>query len=299
MVLIHQLIEKTLCNLKSLTMKNEINPCLWFNGEAKEAAEFYSSVFDKTKIITDTPLIVEFKLAGIRFTCINGGPHFKPNPSISFYVICDTEQEIDGIWNKLIEQGTILMPLEKFEWSQKYGWVQDRYGFSWQLSLENAEGIKQKITPCLLFTGDQFGKAEEAIQLYTSIFSDSGIDSLVRYGIVEMPNNEMAIKHAQISLDKQKFMVLESNLTHDFSFNEAISLMVNCSNQDEIDYYWNLFTFGGEEGNGGWLKDRFGVSWQIVPTILGKLMTNPNKAENVIQSFRHMKKLEIEKLENA
>jgi len=141
-------------------MNNPIYPCLWFDGKAKEAAEFYCSVFKDSKIITDTPMVVQFELNGSRFMGLNGGPHFK--------------------------------------------------------------------------------------------------------------------------------------------FNEAVSLVVNCENQEEINYYWEKLTGeGGQESMCGWLKDKYGLSWQIVPSNMGKLMTDPARAQRVMPVLMQMKKLDIRKLEEA
>ena len=140
-------------------MTNQIYPCLWFDGQAKAAAEFYCSIFENSKITTDTSMVVLFELNGKKFMGLNGGPQFK--------------------------------------------------------------------------------------------------------------------------------------------FNEAISFVVDCETQEEIDYYWNKLTEGGEESQCGWLKDKFGVSWQIVPTILGKLMSDPTKSQRVIQAFMQMKKFDIAKLLSA
>ncbi|MFT3701976.1 MAG: VOC family protein [Agriterribacter sp.] len=140
-------------------MSKPIYPCLWFNGQAKEAATFYCSVFKNSKITTDTPMVVMFELNGSTFMGLNGGPHFK--------------------------------------------------------------------------------------------------------------------------------------------FNEAVSFVVNCDTQDEIDYYWNKLTEGGEESMCGWLKDKYGLSWQIIPSNLGKIMSDPTKAERVMKVIMGMRKLDMEKLLNA
>jgi predicted 3-demethylubiquinone-9 3-methyltransferase (glyoxalase superfamily) len=141
-------------------MNNPIYPCLWFDGKAKEAAEFYCSVFKDSRILTDTPMVVQFELNGSRFMGLNGGPHFK--------------------------------------------------------------------------------------------------------------------------------------------FNEAVSLVVNCETQEEIDYYWEKLTGeGGQESMCGWLKDKYGLSWQIVPSNMGKLMTDPARAQRVMPVLMQMKKLDIRKLEEA
>jgi predicted 3-demethylubiquinone-9 3-methyltransferase (glyoxalase superfamily) len=140
-------------------MTNQIFPCLWFDGQAKAAAEFYCSVFKNSKILADSPMVVTFELNGSKFMGLNGGPQFK--------------------------------------------------------------------------------------------------------------------------------------------FDEAVSFVVNCDTQDEIDYYWNKLTEGGQESMCGWLKDKFGVSWQIVPTIIAELMSEPARAERVMKAVMKMKKLDLETLKNA
>lgn len=140
-------------------MTKPIYPCLWFDGQARAAAEFYCSIFKNSKIMADTPMVVTFEINGSKFMGLNGGPHFK--------------------------------------------------------------------------------------------------------------------------------------------FNEAVSFVVDCETQDEIDYYWSKLTEGGQESMCGWLKDKFGVSWQIVPTVLGQLLSDPTRAERVSKAFMQMKKFDIEKLKQA
>jgi predicted 3-demethylubiquinone-9 3-methyltransferase (glyoxalase superfamily) len=276
-------------------MKNSIYPCLWFDGKAKEAAEFYCSIFDNSVVTNDNQMAVTFVSNGQKFMCLNGGPVFTFNPSISFFVVIETEKELDKAWNQLMEGGKVLMPLDKYEWSKKYGWVQDKYGVSWQLSFSTIGEVGQKFTPVLMFTGEQAGKAETALQFYTSVFDDSGVTGILRYTKDEN-DVEGTVKHAQFNLGKHVFMAMDSSYQHEFSFNEAISLVVDCENQNEIDYYWGKLTEGGEESQCGWLKDKFGISWQIVPKILGELMNDPVKSEKVVQAFLKMKKFEIDKL---
>jgi predicted 3-demethylubiquinone-9 3-methyltransferase (glyoxalase superfamily) len=279
-------------------MNNIIYPCLWFNGNAREVAEFYCSVFDNTAISSDNNMVVMVESAGQKFMCLNGGPEYSINPSISFYVACETEAETDRLWKVLLEGGSVMMPIDKYDWSTRYGWLQDRFGVNWQLAFGSIAEIGQKFTPVLMFTGKQNGRAEEAIHLYTSIFQDSAINGIMRYskGVNEV---EGAVQHAQFTLGKQLFMAMDSSLEHQFSFNEAVSFVVECKSQEEIDYYWEKFTEGGEEVQCGWLKDKFGVSWQIVPEILSELMSDPSRSERVINAFLKMKKFEIDKLLNA
>jgi predicted 3-demethylubiquinone-9 3-methyltransferase (glyoxalase superfamily) len=279
-------------------MENSIYPCLWFDGKAKEAAEFYCSVFGDSRITSDTPMVVTFELSGQKFLGLNGGPQFTINPSISFFVVCETEEETNKTWNKLEKGGTVLMPLEKYHWSERYGWLQDRYGVSWQLSWGKIEDVGQKITPSLLFSGDNNGKAEEAMHFYTLIFKGSSIVGIYRYGKDDQ-DVEGNVAHEQFTLCNQVFMAMDSSQSQDYGFNEAISLVIDCKDQQQIDYYWDKLTNGGEESMCGWLKDRYGVSWQVVPSVLGELMTEPGRAEKVMQAFMKMKKLEIKKLVEA
>lgn len=275
-----------------------IYPCLWFDGKAKEAAEYYCSVLDDTVITDKNDLVVNFITSGQRFMCLNGGPEFKINPSISFYVICKSEEEIDRLWKSFIDGGSVLMPLDKYEWSSKYGWVSDRYGVNWQLSYAGIEDVSQKISPVLMFTGDQCGRAEEALQFYISIFRNSKVKGIARY-LKGEHDVEGTVKHAQFILDNKIFMSMDSSYSHQFSFNEAVSLVIECETQEEIDYYWDRLTEGGEEVQCGWLKDKFGVSWQVVPAMLGHLMSDSSRAERVMKEVLKMKKLDIEKLIKA
>lgn len=276
-----------------------ITPCLWFDNQAREAAALYCKLFPGAKIVAQTSIVTEIEIAGQHFTLLDGGPMYRPNPSISFFYICETEEEINNIWEAFSKDGSIQMPLDKYEWSEKYGWVSDRFGISWQLALGKIDSVGQKITPCLLFVGDQYGRAEEAIQHYTSIFKNSGTDGILRYSKNEQPDKEGNVKHAQIVLNGQKIMLMESALAHKFAFNEGVSLTIHCNTQEEIDYYWGRLTQNGEESMCGWLKDKFGVSWQVIPSILGKLMTDPGKAGKAAKAFMQMRKFDIEKIVQA
>ena len=300
-----------------MTESQKIVPCLWFDSNAEEAANFYVSLFADSQIgkilyygnagqeITGKPpgsvMIVDFELAGYHFTGLNGGPQFKFTPAISFYVTCATLAEIDLLWRGLSQDGMVLMELDKYDWSEKYGWVMDRYGLSWQIALGKRTDVGQAITPMLLFVGKEHGRAEEAVKLYTGIFQASKIEGIVRYTAGE-GEAEGTVKHAQFGLNHEKFMAMDSGLEHQFSFNEAISLEITCETQAEIDYYWaRLIANGGEEGPCGWLKDKFGVSWQVTPQALKEMISDPDPArtERVTQAYLQMKKFDIEALQRA
>ena len=293
---------KAMCEIPAGQHKpvvNKIYPCLWYDGRAKAAAMFYSNVFGNSMILDESTLVTTFELHGQKFMALNGGPMFTPNPSISFYVVFEKTDEVDQAWAKLIDGGSVLMPLDKYPWSEKYGWVQDRFGISWQLSYGKMEDVGRKFSPVLMFTKDNAGKAEEAVYFYTKIFTNSSIAGILKYS-AEDEDVEGYVKHAQFNLNNHVLMAMDSSAAHEFSFNEAISMVVECDSQEEIDYFWEKLTSdGGEESMCGWLKDKYGVSWQIIPSILPKLMADPETSDGVMQALLKMKKLDIAELQKA
>jgi predicted 3-demethylubiquinone-9 3-methyltransferase (glyoxalase superfamily) len=278
-------------------MKNKIYPCLWFNGNAEEAARFYCSVFRDSEIEDVNPMVTTFRSSGEKFMCLNGGAEFSFNSSISFYVVCESEEEVNGYWQALIAGGAALMPLDKYDWSPRYGWLKDKYGLNWQLAVGKMEDVGQKFTPMLMFTGTQAGNAEKAINTYTSIFSESSVVGIMRYPPGQ--KDEGLVMHAQFKLDGHVFMCMDSSMDHGVQFNESISFVVECENQEQIDHFWNKLTEGGAESMCGWLKDPYGVSWQIVPKVLGQLMQDPDRSGRVVQAFMKMKKFDIQQLMEA
>lgn len=288
----------------------KITPHLWFDREALEAAGFYISVFkdsiqNSVTRLHDTPSgtvdVVSIDLMGQEFTLISAGPFFRFNPSISFLVACREKSDVDMLWEKLSEGGSALMELGEYPFSERYGWVQDRYGLSWQIMLMGGHDIKQNITPTLMFTDKQWGKAEDAINFYASVFRDSKVGDILRYSKGEEPDREGTIKHASFRLEGMEFAAMDSARVHDFSFNEAISFIVHCETQDEIDYYWERLSADPQAEQCGWLKDRYGVSWQIVPTILDHMLMDQDleKVARVTEAFLKMKKFDIEALVRA
>ncbi|MET0394317.1 MAG: VOC family protein [Chitinophagaceae bacterium] len=280
-------------------MKESITPCLWFNGRAREAAALYCSVFAEARITAQSPIVTQIELSGHSITLLDGGPMYQPNPSISFFYICEEMQELDRIWQAFIQEGTVMMPLDQYAWSERYGWITDRYGISWQLALGKISEVGQKITPCFLFTTEQSGRAAEAIAHYSAIFNDPQVDGILHYGTGEAPGAGGKIKHAQVSLNGQKFMLMDAVEPHSFTFSEGVSLTIHCETQADIDYYWEKLTESGEESMCGWLKDKFGVSWQIIPVILSRIMSDPAKAGKAARAFMAMRKLDIEQIVQA
>lgn len=287
----------------------KIRPHLWFDEEAREATAFYVSLFPNSKVenittLTNTPSgdcdVVSFKLSGQDFMAMSAGPYFKFNPSISLFVVFDNEKDIDEVWNKLIDGGSALMPYNTYPWAKKYGWLQDKYGLSWQLSWSENHKMEERITPMLMFTQKVAGKTKEAIEFYTSIFPNSKTDMLVTYEKGE-GDVEGFIKHSRFILSDENFMAMDSSIEHKFTFNEAVSFIVNCDTQEEIDYFWEKLSFVPEAEQCGWLKDKYGVSWQIVPTIMNEMMGTKDKGklDRVTQALLKMKKLDIAKLKEV
>lgn len=281
-------------------MNNDIFPCLWCNGDAKESAEFYCQVFGG-KITVDTPVVINIELFGQKLMLLNAGPQFEKNPSISFLINCASEEDVQHYWDQLSEGGMVLVELDSYPWSKKYGWIKDKYGTTWQLYF--GEMQEQRLVPTLMFMHRNNGKAMEAMEFYTSTFPESKIEGVLKYKDGgengEDPEN---VQHAQFVINNYMLSCMDSSLDHKFDFNEGISLVIMTNDQKETDHLWNtLISGGGRESMCGWLKDQYGVSWQIVPKKLIELMndTDPAKSQKVVQAMLKMQKIIIAHLEEA
>lgn len=281
-------------SLNAQTMNKHIYPCLWFDNNAKAAADFYINVFENSKITSESPVVVNFELNGVPFMGLNGGSLFKPNPSVSYFVYCDQDHnKVETLYQKFSEGGMVIFPLDKYDWSERYAWVQDKFGVSWQLDIEVINN-PQKIVPNLLFANQKTTKVKEAALFYTSVFSPSQI--LMEY---ESPDSSNLL-FAQFKINDYLFNAMsaqDEQQEHDFS--EGNSFVIECDSQEEIDHYWKHFTDGGKESMCGWVQDRYGVWWQVIPSILKELMSNPDKAQKVVEAFMKMKKFDIETLKNV
>ncbi|MGB8020584.1 MAG: VOC family protein [Candidatus Nanopelagicales bacterium] len=295
----------------------KIVPHLWFDKEATEAAQFYTSLFPDSAIrrsvtLHDTPSgdaqTVSFTISGHEFMAISAGPLFTFNPSVSFFLNFDpsmmegAERRLRSAWDSLSDGGKVLMPLQRYPFSELYGWTQDRYGVSWQLILSDPAGEDRPfIVPSLMFVGDLSGRAEEATAFYLDVFHDSRRGIISRYGAGQEPDEEGSVNFTDFMLERQWFAAMDSAGPHAFSFNEAISLMVRCGTQEEIDEYWEKLSAVPQAEQCGWLKDKYGLSWQIVPTALNEMMENGTREQvnRVTQAFLPMKKFDISKLEEA
>ncbi|WP_343566082.1 VOC family protein [Sphingobacterium sp.] len=262
-------------------MENSIIPSIWFDQNAKEAFDLYSQTFPNSQVTGNSPVVVEAQLNGVKFIGINGGPMFKPNPSISFMVICESKEEVDRIWNVFSPDGSILMPLDNYPWSPYYGWIADKYGVNWQLYQGKVSDTNQQaIVPTLMYCGPQQGKCEAALKFYEELFKDFHSNGIMRYATGEYDGQ---IQHSQFLVNGFTLMAMDSGVTQNFTFNEGISLTIICQDQAEIDYYWNRITQRGQESRCGWCKDEFGVSWQIVPAQISSYLQNPGAGEALMK----------------
>ncbi len=202
------------------------------------------------------------------------------------------------------------MPLDKYPFSERYGWIKDKYGVSWQLILTKPEGEPRPfIIPSLMFTGDMTGKADEAIDFYVSVFKDAPSTSsgqakrgmTARYPEGASPEPAAKIMFAEFMLAGQWFTAMDSGHMHKFGFNEAVSLLIECKDQTEIDWYWDKLSAVPESEQCGWLKDKYGLSWQVNSVEMNEILRSGDqeKIDRVTQAFLQMKKFDLAALKKA
>jgi predicted 3-demethylubiquinone-9 3-methyltransferase (glyoxalase superfamily) len=287
-----------------------IVPHLWFDQEALEAATLYVSLFEKssingTQILPDTPsgnaMVVDFTLAGMNFSAISAGPYFKFNPSVSLMVACKDKDDLDRLYAALSPGGKVLMPLDVYPFSPWYAWFEDRFGLSWQLIFDEDPLNTPRIRPCLLFGDGVLGKAEDFMSVCLETFPSAKKGLVSYYGPGEAQAKEAKINYAELNLEGFPLVLMDHGIMDDFTFNEAFSLMINCRNQEEIDYYWDKLSHVPEAEQCGWIKDSFGFSWQIVPADMNEMLFSGTDEEvrRVTEAFLQMKKFDLEKLKEA
>jgi predicted 3-demethylubiquinone-9 3-methyltransferase (glyoxalase superfamily) len=303
----------------------KITPSLWFDMNCEEAMNFYVSVFPRSSIVSvkrypdgmsEGPmqgmagkvLTGVFELDGFRFQALDGGPIFKINPAISFMVNFDPSQnpnasgDLDALWSKLAEGGTVRMEKQEYPFSKQYGWVEDRFGVNWQLILTDPSGEpRPMIIPSLSFTQKSYAKAEEAARFYVSIFKNSKMGMIAKYP-AEMPGGtEGTVMFEDFTLEEQWFAAMDAFGEHEFFFNEAVSFSVETADQAETDYLFEKLSAVSESEQCGWLKDKYGVSWQIVPKRMGELLgsSDEEKSKKALSAMLQMKKIDIAALETA
>lgn len=297
----------------------KIVPNLWFAGDAAEAGEFYAAALPDTtsrvaarypddglpdfqRQMAGRPLVVEVEVDGYTLALINAGPQFRPNPAMSFMLHFDPSRDadarahLDATWDRLIEGGTIRMPLGEYPFSAHYGWLEDRFGVNWQLFLTGPDGDPQPLLmPSLLFCGAAQNRAGEAIAHYTSLLPDSRVGMQAPYGTPTGPATPDALMFADFTLAGQMFAAMDSGADQEFTFTPGTSLQVNCADQDELDRLWEGLSTVPEAEQCGWCVDKFGLSWQVVPEAMDELLITPA----AYQAMLGMKKIVITELRAA
>lgn len=291
----------------------KIVPCLWFDDRMEEAVALYASCFRRSSLGTvrryseaaaavsgraaGSAMTMAFSLEGMDLVALNGGPYFSFTPALSFFLRTDDGAYLDELWSALSPGGTALMDRGAYPFSPDFGWIQDRFGLSWQLSRGKAAAGTAELRPFLLFAGEVCGRAKEAADFYVSLFADAAVDRLS----MEEAGGRNLVRLAEFRLEGLPFYAGDSDYPHGFGFSPALSFMVKCRDQEEIDRLWDAFLQGGEAEQCGWLRDRFGVSWQIVPENLDALLYGPDekKAAAAERALYGMKKLDIAALEGA
>lgn len=274
-------------------MNQHLYTCLLYDGKAQEAAQFYGKTIGTFEVLSQNKMLVDFTLCGSRLMTLNAGPNFKFTPAISLFLLCNTVEETDRLYHVLIEGGKALMPIDTYDWSPRYGWLQDKYGLTWQVMYTEDAGTKPRIFPSMLFTGSNFGKASEAMAFYVDVFKGNIQSSSLYPEQSPFPGK---LLYAECMLKDQLLAMMDGPGEHAFSFSEAVSLVVTCNNQEETDFYWDaLIANGGEESRCGWLKDAYGVSWQIVPKKLLELVNhkNPEVSRYAFEAMLKMNKIVI------
>ncbi|WP_421000330.1 VOC family protein [Carnobacterium maltaromaticum] len=283
-------------------MENKFAPCLWVDNQVEEMTELYTKVFENGKPLKTLYFLEDahgkigdiltqsVQLANQEFILLNGGPEFKATPSISYMVTCTSETQLQVLWQELSEGGKLLMNLAIYPGVGQFGWLEDRFGISWQFSLDQSSS-SQKITPCFMFSGEQYGNASRAVAEWIEVFQSGEI--LEHYF-----NEDSTTKLAKFTLHQQEFMAMDSAVDHDFTFSLANSFYVYCENQKEIDRLWTAITSKGTEMPCGWMGDRFGVAWQTVTRDMDTMLDRKNltKALAVTQAVYGMMKIDSEEL---
>lgn len=265
-----------------------ITTWLWFKDEAEDAVDYYMSIFQSGQIMEKyyipndqnvSSVVINFKIGDLNLGAFNGNLDYaKMSPALSLKVTCETEDELNKLWVELSGNTRVIVPLQKRSFTKLYGWCIDKYGVSWQLNLNNKP---QKITPHLMFANGNYMRSYEAVEFYANIFGDAIVSKLdVR------PDNK--VKWCEIKINDFTMTLSDSAKDNDYTFSDAISIEYDCKDQAEIDRIWDsLIADGGEEVACFWLRDKFGLSWQIIPEDFYDLINGPNsdKVLAVVQTM--------------
>ncbi|MCA9349469.1 VOC family protein [Candidatus Saccharibacteria bacterium] len=258
-------------------------------GDAGILSKSSQSLADFQTDLAGQDLTISISIYGYDFTLINAGPEFKATPSNSFMIYFNptkpgqSKQDLTKIANRLLEKGTALMPLQEYDFSPWFAWIEDKYGFSWQLILiEPQDPEYPRIVPAWMFGGPVQNQAKSASSYYQSVFKHSSRGLEFSYPKATGPAQAGSIMYSDFKLENQWFAANDAGVNQDFSFTEAVSYQINCADQAEIDYYWSKLSNDPASEQCGWCKDRYGISWQIVPANIEKLM---NQKKIIIDQY--------------
>lgn len=282
---------------------------LCFNDQAEEAVKFYTSVFDNSEITREIHLPMpngdtvayDFMIENQAFSAFNGGPDFKMNPSFSVMVALDTADEVDALYEKLAEGGKDLMPLDKYPFSDRYAWVEDQFGLTWQLMASKGMPANHKVRVSLLFAGQYCGKAEQALNYYADIFQGAEPGHINYYQEGEAQDDRAKVNFAELNVGDQQLVFMDHGFGSDEEFTQAISFLIVAGAQSEVDYYWEKLSAHEEAEAMGWLQDEYGVSWQVVPQAYFQIMETATEEQKkrVLDKLVKMKRMNVARLENA
>lgn len=281
-------------------MTRPIIPAFWCNGTMAEQARAYAALFPGATIDGQEPAAwapdapgATLALDGCPVQLIDGGPMYAPTPAISLFVQRADEAGVRALWDALAEGGAVLIPLEAWPWARLYGWVQDRWGVSWQVNLGPVAEVGQAVLPYLTFVGAAAGKVRAALDLYARAFPDLTVDGIHDHD-GSGPDPAGTVMHAQVRLRGGTMMLSDSAHAHAWGFTPGTSLSVLCADQAQVDRLWDLFLDGGQPSRCGWLTDAFGLSWQIVPQVLHDIMTTGTRDQKAraVAAFLPMDRLD-------
>lgn len=283
-------------------MEQQFGCCLWFDGHLDEAANFYTTIFEDSKKVNETHFItnehgeigdlltITLELAGCEFLLLNGGDTFKPTPAISYVVNCENENQLNQVWEQLNQEGETLMPLTDYPELGKFGWTNDRFGFSWQVRLGDS---LQTIIPCIMFANNNYGLAQAAIDEWIAAFG--GKQNFVIKG------KDDRLRAAGFQLRGHDLIIMDSPEKHDFKFTMGNSFYFYLKDQTDIDQVWEAITKDGKEWPCGWMEDRYGVYWQTANQQLLDWTNDPDieKAQRATQEMYKMKKINLAQIKRA
>ena len=272
-----------------------VHPCFWYAGNASQAFKTYAEAFSDAELTLDNGFLFELTFNGTKVAGMNGGARYKPNVSVSAFVELPTIEAVDAAFARLnTDTAEVKMPLGAYDWSERFAWITDEWGVSWQLVYTPSAAAS--FSAAVMFFGDNAGRARAAMEHYKALLPDTRVLTQLDFP-EDATQNPGGLMHAQLASGTSKMILCDSNPVEPATFTPGGSLMLPCTNQEEIDRYWSALTAqGGAAGRCGWCTDRFGVSWQVYPAELAGWLSNPRTAKQVGERLQQMDKIEMGEL---